>query len=160
MGSDPDRRRKLHVDVLPYVKTPESLPGVSTNRREYRRSVARWVSHDPPCPWTRRVKVIRHTSRYGRKELAQSHASWFWRPVCASLCDKLRLQVTCSPLNTTTLYLLLTGTAHYCKHMHTRGSESVGGFKACKIKTTEMKGWRCLSPQELFSVSTLETARP
>lgn len=81
-----------------------------------------------PLPWTRRVKAIRHTSRYGRKASAQTHASrWMcaqtsgWPSVCASLSDKLRLQVTCSPLNTTMRYLLLTGTVHYCKHMRCRG---------------------------------------
>ncbi|CAK6961769.1 Hypothetical predicted protein, partial [Scomber scombrus] len=63
LGNDPNRKRKLDVDALPYVKTQERLPGVSTNRCDRRPwSVACWLSHDPPRPSTRRVKVIRHTS--------------------------------------------------------------------------------------------------
>lgn len=80
LGSDPNCRRKLHVDVHPDVKKPERLSGVSTNRREYQGSVALRVSHDPSNPpgesdWTlRQVRFRRHR-----------HKLLVWSVFCVSL---------------------------------------------------------------------------
>lgn len=87
-----------------------------------------WVSHDPPRSWNGRVKVIRHARRYSRRaptERLTRAADWcFVGPLRVSQCDKLRLQVACSPSNTTT-YLHLTGADQYCKHVLNRGGRSV-----------------------------------
>lgn len=98
-----NRRRKLHVDALPYVKMPEPLPGVSTNRPDgfcRLRGVCR----------TDRVKAIRHAGKSCERFVA---------PRC--LLGLLRLPITCSPLSTTLWCLLLADTVHYCKHMPRRG---------------------------------------
>lgn len=98
-----NRRRKLHVDVLPYVKTAEPLPGVSTNRPD------RFCRSYGVCR-THRVKAIRHAGKSCKRFVAPRR-----------LLGLLRFPITCSPLSTTVWCLLRTDTVHYCKHMPRRG---------------------------------------
>lgn len=143
LESDQNHGRKLHVHVLPYVKTLEHLPGVSTNISE-RTGSAGAGKH---------LQVKKTDTKTKSCELLGA---------LTCLVGLLRLPITCSPLSTTLWCLLLTDTAHYYKHMFCRREGCMCSYMLKGYKMPNSTGtvfWSYLASSNMFT-QLEETLRP